>query len=232
MSYKFLQFKKLADQTKTGQKIKRIRSGVEDKPKHTVVTQNKKKNAQVEDNRLKNIKRMPGEEDKEYLRRVNRMTTESLKEAQYEAKYGVKVIRNPKTGEIAIKKKPPNEIDELLKQRRRGVKGGKIDKKGINNDVKPLNLQLVKELVKQAIREDDEEKLREKDKEIVEFKTDVVKFGEIVHAPPILSTLPRKAQRNETVPRVTNLVLLPMHSFLVCVLFSRERKTIFYLKVY
>lgn len=34
-----------------------------------------------------------------------------------------------------------------------------------------------------------------------EYKRDVIKFGEIVHAPPALKTLPRKANKDETVPR-------------------------------
>ncbi|XP_065365094.1 uncharacterized protein LOC135958147 [Calliphora vicina] len=203
MSYKFVQFKKLADQAKTGNKIKRIRSGVEDKPKDSPAVVNKKKNAQKDGNKFKSIKQMPGEEDLDYIRRVNRITSESLKEAQYEAKYGVKVVRNPNTGEISIKKKPPNEIDELLKQRKKQMIGGKIRKnqKVTDKDVKKMDPKLVKALIKQAIQEDEQEKLKEKEKEIVEYRRDVVKFGEIVHAPPSISTIPRKALKNETVPR-------------------------------
>ncbi|KNC31023.1 hypothetical protein FF38_13417 [Lucilia cuprina] len=202
MSYKFVQFKKLADQAKSGNKIKRIRCGVEDKPKDTPAVGNKKKNLQKDGNKFKSIKQMPGEEDLDYIRRVNRITSESLKEAQYEAKYGVKVIRNPTTGEISLKKKPPNEIDELLKQKRKEIRGGKIKKKKMDDKLhKPIDPKLVKELVKQAIKEDEQEKLKEKQKEIVEYRRDEVKFGEIVHAPPNISTLPRKAQKNETVPR-------------------------------
>lgn len=35
-----------------------------------------------------------------------------------------------------------------------------------------------------------------------EYKHDVVRFGEIVHAPPTFTTLPRRAEKSETVPRV------------------------------
>lgn len=208
MSYKFVQFKKLADQAKAGKKIKRIHSGTEDKPKEFSST--KKGKSVGEGNKFKSIKQMPGEEDLDYIRRVNRITSESLKEAQYEAKYGVKVVRDPKTGEISIQKKPPNEIDELLKQNKKETKGGKVKKKkkGTGKDIKTLDPKLVKELVKQAIREDEEEKIKEKEKELVEYRRDNVKFGEIVHAPPTLSTLPRKAQRNETVPRVSAEIVL------------------------
>lgn len=206
LSYKFVQFKKLADQAKSGQKIKRIHSGIEDKPKESSAGGGKKKKNLVnEGNKFKNIKQMPGEDDVDYMRRVNRITSESLKEAQYEAKYGVKVIRDPNTGQISIKKKPPNEIDELLKQKKKEGKGGKIKKKKKTVETKAIDPKLAKELIKQAIREDEEEKLREIEKETMEYRRDIIKFGEIVHAPPTLSALPRKAQKSETVPRVSHL---------------------------
>lgn len=203
MSIKFVQFKKLADQAKTGNKIKRIRSGVEDKPRDTKTHKKKTVTKAEEGNKFKSIKQLPGEEDTDYMRRVNRITSASLKEAQYEAKYGVKVVRDSQTGQISIKKKPLNEIDELLKKRKMEAnKGGRISKKKTDmKEAKPLDPIYVKQLIKQAIREDEEEKLKEKNKEIVEYRQDVVKFGEIVHAPPTISTLPRKAQKNDTVPR-------------------------------
>ncbi|KAM7349641.1 uncharacterized protein ACRADG_008500 [Cochliomyia hominivorax] len=202
LSYKFQQFKKLADQAKCGKKIKRIHSGIEDKPKDAPpVSGNKKKIFPGDVNKFKNIKQMPGEEDLDYIRRVNRITTESLKEAQYEAKYGVKVIRDPKTGEISIKKKPPNEIDELLKQKKKEMSGGKIKKKKKESEVKPIDPKLAKGLIKQAIKEDEFEKQKEKEKELEEYRRDTVRFGEVVHAPPSILALPRKAQKSETVPR-------------------------------
>lgn len=203
MSFKFGQFKKLADQVKTGNKIKRIRSGVEDIPKDRKTTKKKVTNTNKVDggNKFKSIKQLPGEEDLDYMRRINRITSASLKEAQYEAKYGVKVVRDPTSGEISIKKKPLNEIDQLLKQKQKEARGGRINKKKTDEKVKALDPKLAKQLIKQAIREDEEEKLKEKSKEIVEYRRDVVKFGEIVHAPPSILTLPRKAQKNDTVPR-------------------------------
>uniref|UniRef100_A0A1A9W8P0 Coiled-coil domain-containing protein 137 n=1 Tax=Glossina brevipalpis TaxID=37001 RepID=A0A1A9W8P0_9MUSC len=189
-SYKFSQFKKLSDDAKAGKKFKRIHRGLEDKPRGNT----KKK----EVNKFKKIKQMPGEEDADYLRRVNRITSESLKEAQYAAKYGVQVIRNPKTGEISIEKKPPNEIDELLKQKqKRNVKGGRINKKVLTDNPKIIDLKIVKDLIKQAVQEDE----MEANGEFQEYKKDIVKFGEVVHAPPTISTLPRKARKIDTVPR-------------------------------
>ncbi|XP_075155877.1 uncharacterized protein LOC142229221 [Haematobia irritans] len=209
ITYKLKQFKKLTEDVKSGKKLKRIHSGVEDKPKED----KHKKDNKRDGNKFKSIKQMPGEEDIQYLRRVNRITSESLKEAQYEAKYGVKVIRDPRTGAISMKKKPTNEIDELLKKKRQETKGGKVKKKKPQKDIKPLDPKTAKELIKQAIEEDEKEKQLEKEKQSLEYQRDVVKFGEIVHAPPALLTLPRKAEKNETVPRPgkkNNLLLKSM----------------------
>ncbi|XP_054727975.1 coiled-coil domain-containing protein 137 [Anastrepha obliqua] len=189
VSFKFAQFKKLIDDTKAGKKIKRIHKGQEDKPKDRSI------------NKIGYIQQLREETDEDYLKRVNRITAQSLREAQYEAKYGVNVIRNPKTGEISISKKPKNEIDELLKekQKKRGKRKSASNKEQ-DKPVKPLNPEIARELIKQAIKEDKEEKVKAKS-EVEEYKQDIVRFGEVVHAPPTLSTLPRRAQKSETVPR-------------------------------
>lgn len=78
-----------------------------------------------------------------------------MREAQYEAKYGVNVIRNPKTGEISIIKKPKNEIDELLREKQKNKgKGNMSRNKGKEKTGKPLDPEVAKELIKQAIKED------------------------------------------------------------------------------
>ncbi|XP_012160518.1 coiled-coil domain-containing protein 137 [Ceratitis capitata] len=186
VSFKFTQLKKLIDDAKAGKKLKRIHKGQEDKPKDKV-THTKK---------VGHIQQLKEETDEDYLKRVNRITSQSLREAQYEAKYGVNVIRNPKTGEISLSKKPKNEIDELIKERKKNRGKGK---KTINAG-KPLDPVVARDLIKQAIKEDKEEKSNEH-LDFEEYKQDYVRFGEVVHAPPTLSTLPRKAQKSETVPR-------------------------------
>ncbi|XP_037938205.1 coiled-coil domain-containing protein 137-like [Teleopsis dalmanni] len=199
ISYKFAQFKKLADDVKCGKKIKKPHAGREDKP---VEKPNKKNKTRIPENKVRNIKQISGESDEDYLRRVNRMTTESLREAKYEAKYGVNVLRDPQTGEITIKKRPKNEIDELLKQKQNERinnkrKGRKASK---SQQVNRMDPKEAKALIKQAIKEDKEEKRNEKP-DIEEYKRDVISFGEIVHRPPTLSTLPRRAEKVDTVPR-------------------------------
>lgn len=152
------------------------------------------------DKEFKNIEQRENETDLAYLRRVNRITHESAQEAQFEAKYGVEVVRNKKTGEIKLKKKPANEIDERLKQNMENYKRAK--KSGKATDAAPaivLSSEEKRKLVKKMMAE------KKATKTVVEpvkdFKKDEFKFGEVVHAPPLLTT-PRLAKKAETVPRV------------------------------
>ncbi|XP_055390031.1 coiled-coil domain-containing protein 137 [Condylostylus longicornis] len=168
--YSLAQIIKGKKQAKRGIVKKKYNIGVEDKPKHIR-------------NKIKPIKRLPNEDDENYLKRINRATTQSLKEAEYEIKYGVEVHRNSKTGEVTVKKKskeslqPPNKNNKKYKN--------------------ALDPKVSKELIKQVLKE---EKLEHK-KELSEFKTDYIKFGEVVNAPPTFSVVPKKAEKSETVPR-------------------------------
>jgi len=153
-SYNFKQFKKIADAAKQGKKLKMGCVGKEDIPKAT----GKKKAQPVVGNRHANIKQLADETDEDYLRRVNRITSASLREAQYEAKYGVNVIRNPTTGEITLQKRPKNEIDELLKQKQKERGQNKNGRKKSNATVKnTMDAKTSKELIKRAFKEADVE---------------------------------------------------------------------------
>ncbi|KAH8392973.1 hypothetical protein KR200_007200 [Drosophila serrata] len=216
VSFKFRQFKQLADATKSGKKVKRGVIGKEDIPKSSLGAKTSGSSSAKE---VKNIKQFANETDEDYLRRVNRITSASVREAQYEAKYGVNVIRNPKTGEITVQKRPKNEIDELLKQKQkeRRTSAGKNGRRKANNAPQKATMdpKTSRELIKRAYKEAKDEVDSENNKSAppTEYKRDVVAFGEIVHAPPSLKTLPRKAPKNETVPRPgrkSNLLLKSM----------------------
>lgn len=128
--------------------MKRIHKGKEDIPKDILTHQKK----------IDHIQQLREETDEDYLKRVNRITSQSLREAQYEAKYGVNVIRNAKTGEISIIKKPKNEIDELIKEKQKSKgKCNMLRNKRKEKTGKPLDPDFAKELIKQAIKEDKEE---------------------------------------------------------------------------
>lgn len=147
------------------------------------------------------ITQRENETDHAYLRRVNRITHESAQEAKFEAKYGVEVVRDKKTGEIKLKKKPPNEIDERLKQNMENHKRSK--KSGKAADAAEPGIVLSSEERKKLVKEMMAEKKSAKTvvEPVKDFKRDEFKFGEVVHAPPTLTT-PRRAQKAETVPRV------------------------------
>lgn len=132
-----------------------------------------------------------------FMRRVHRITHESLQEAKFEAKYGVEVVRNKKTGEIKMKKKPRSEIDELLKQKQDG-KGNK----GAKSKVAPIVLkpEEKKKLINEMIAKKKAAKAAPVPT-VQEYKKDEFKFGEVVHEPPTLVT-PRHAKKADTVPRV------------------------------
>lgn len=152
------------------------------------------------DKEFKNIEQRENETDLAYLRRVNRITHESAQEAKFEAKYGVEVVRNKKTGEIKLKKKPANEIDERLKQNMENHKRAK--KSGKAADAAPaivLSSEEKRKLVKKMMAE--KKAAKTVAEPVKDFKKDEFKFGEVVHAPPTLTT-PRLAKKAETVPRV------------------------------
>lgn len=131
------------------------------------------------------------------MRRVNRITQESVEEAKFEAKYGVEVIRDKKTGEIKLKKRPANEIDERLKQNAANAKkGGRKSKVPV-----VIAPEERKKLIKAMIQEKKQKETETKPAEVKEFKRDEIKFGEVVNEPPQL-TVPRLAKKAETVPRV------------------------------
>lgn len=149
------------------------------------------------DKQFDNIHQKPNESDHSYMRRVNRITQDSVEEAKFEAKYGVEVIRDKKTGEIKLKKRPVNEIDERLKHNAANTKkGGKKIKAPI-----VIAPEERKKLIKAMIKEKKQKESETKTTEIKEFQRDEIKFGEVVNEPPHL-TVPRLAKKAETVPRV------------------------------
>ncbi|XP_055303790.1 coiled-coil domain-containing protein 137 [Sitodiplosis mosellana] len=211
VSHSLARFIKLKEAAKTQQpqqkkNSKRSAAGNEDKPEN--YTKKSKKNCpDARTNKVfDNIHQKPNESDSSYMRRVNRITQESVEEAKFEAKYGVEVIRDKKTGEIKLKKRPANEIDERLKQNAANAKkGGRKTKATI-----VIAPEERKKLIKAMIQEKKQKESQTKTTEIKEFKQDEFKFGEVVNEPPQL-TVPRLAKKAETVPRPGRKSLL-LHS--------------------
>lgn len=148
---------------------------------------------------LQTIRRQQNEEDEDYIRRVNRITHESIKESQFEAKYGVDVIRNAKTNEITLKKRPVDDLEVQMKKAMRNKNADGSEKKKRNREPEVTltaaeRLKAAKEMIKKKKKE-------KQGNPIAEFQRDEVRFGEVVHAPPTLS-IPRRAKKAETVARV------------------------------
>lgn len=168
---------------------------------------------------LPGFKLRPGEKPRSFLNRVNAVTTSNMKEAQFEAKYNVDVVRDDK-GEVKVKKrseeemlelsgksgkkKPTNDSDneEGSESRPRKVKGSGVTKKKERFDKKRL-----KKEKKQKIRE---ELAAEKAQM---YQREEIKFGEIAHAPPQIKVIPRRGEKPETVARPGKKNLL-LHSLI------------------
>lgn len=145
------------------------------------------------------LRRNANESDQIFLKRVNRLTHQRRIEADFAAKYNVEIMRNHQTGEIKLKKKPKDEIDELMKKRRAEAKRGKKkfdDKEPVIAAPRLTGLQKL-QLKKNAKKL---KKLEEKSRAFEEYHHEEIKFGETVLAPPSLIT-PRRATKDETVPR-------------------------------
>lgn len=134
------------------------------------------------------------------MRRVNNVTHQRRIEAGFAAKYNVDIIRNQETGEIKLKKKPKDEITELMKKRRAEAKSGKRKFKDMEpaEEVAPKLSSLQKLKLKKMAKK--QSKDEEKSRVFAEYQHEVIKFGETAQAPPTLIT-PRKALKNETVAR-------------------------------
>lgn len=151
------------------------------------------------DKQLPALKQRDGESNYKFMRRINIETSNAHEEAKFEAKYGVEVVRDKKTGAIKLKKRPRNEIDERIKQNLENHKRAKRGQKMQPNKV--MAPEQKKQLIKQAMAEQKEKENETKAKVVEEFKRDEFKFGEVVMAPPQLP-VPRRAQKAETVSRV------------------------------
>lgn len=189
------EFIKLKNEAKEGQLKKR--GPIEDVPK---VPKRPYKE-------LPSFKPRPGEKPHSFMHRVNAVTTNNLKEAQFEAKYSVDVVRDDK-GELKVKKRSEEEMLEL--SGKPSAKGqGEATKKvsGVKKRKERFDKKKLKREKKQKVREELEAEKRQM------YKRDDVKFGEICHAPPQLKIIPRRAEKAETVPRPGKKALL-LHSLI------------------
>lgn len=134
------------------------------------------------------------------MKRVNNLAHQRRQESAFAAKYNVEIIRNQETGEIKLKKKPKDEIEELMKKRKNEARSGRrrFSDKEPAEDAEPKLSSLQKLKLKKLAKK--ESKLKEKQDAFAEYHHEEFKFGETVLAPPTL-VRPRKATKDDTVPR-------------------------------
>ncbi|KAG5891730.1 hypothetical protein JTB14_000333 [Gonioctena quinquepunctata] len=159
------------------------------------------------DKRVLKFKQNQGETDREFVNRMNRICMNITKEAEFEEKYGVEIQRN-EDGEVEeVTKRPKDELELYLKKARKEKeeKGKKGKKKKKTNESNSLRLSKWQKRQRKLKEKTDRKKLQDVD-EFKKYKDDV-KFGEIVHAPPSLTT-PRKVEKQLSAPRPGNKNLL------------------------
>ncbi|XP_050498003.1 coiled-coil domain-containing protein 137 [Diabrotica virgifera virgifera] len=152
---------------------------------------------------------LPGETDRAFVHRMNRICTETVKEAEFEDKYGVDIKRN-EDGEVEeVVKRQKDELELLLKKAKK--KKIKEEKDGKKKKKKKKDKPEAPRLSKWQKRKKklDEKQQRKENVNVDEFKEykDHVKFGEIAHAPPSLIA-PRRAEKLQSAPRPGNKNLL------------------------
>ncbi|XP_055683273.1 coiled-coil domain-containing protein 137 [Lutzomyia longipalpis] len=130
---------------------------------------------------VQNHKPLKGEGARDFLQRVNRATQNSLKEAHYEAKYNVDIVRK-ESGEVEIQKR-------------------QVGSKGV-----PTQSRIVKFNAKKKLKKEKKKTRKEEDEsDKMIFKKDVVKFGEVCHRPPELKVM-RKSTKNKTSKSIDEIV--------------------------
>lgn len=191
ISNQMKEFIKLKNEAKQGPV--RLKGAVEDLPKV----------AKRPFKELPSFKPRPNEKPRAFMNRVNAVTTSNLKEAQFEAKYSVDVVRDDK-GEVKVKKRSE---EDLLRLSGKPVSDTTAKPKGIKKRKERFDKKKLKKEKKQKIREELEAEKNQM------YKKDDVKFGEICHAPPQLKAIPRRGVKPDTVPRPGKKALL-LHSLM------------------
>ncbi|CAG9773161.1 unnamed protein product [Ceutorhynchus assimilis] len=163
----------------------------------------KKKQKKDKTNTIKKISRnptpkfeqFPGETDREFKHRMNRICSEVIKEAAFEDKYQVDIKRN-QDGEVEkVVKRPKDELEQLVKKLKKEQKSKKNYKgKKINQtDTEPKLTKSQKWALKKTAKKNKKQNNKDIDFGFVPQKENF-KFGDVVHAPPTL-VAPKKVQK-------------------------------------
>ncbi|XP_050297903.1 coiled-coil domain-containing protein 137 [Anthonomus grandis grandis] len=184
----------LKNKTKEGQYDKKNKNKIK-KGK-----ENNSHNGKPEKN-IPKFERRVGESDREFKRRMNRICTEVVKEAAFENKYQVDIKRN-EDGEVeGVVKRPKDELEQFVKKikKERNQKKSKKGKKKAEEGAQPKLSKQQKWALKKKEKKEKKITNREEDYNL-QPKKEIIKFGEVVHAPPNL-VAPRRVDKNEGASR-------------------------------
>lgn len=168
---------------------------------------------------LPGFKPRPGEKPRAFLNRVNAVTSNNLKEAQFEAKYKVDVVRTEQ-GDVKVQKRSEEEMLELSgknskkKVTKKGGAGEEEEQKDVSSSVKGIRKRKER-FDKKKLKREKKQKIREElaaEKNQM-YQREDIKFGDIAHAPPSIKVIPRRGEKHETVARPGKKALL-LHSII------------------
>lgn len=133
----------------------------------------------------------PGESDRQFLYRVNKVCDRVKHETAFEDKFKVEIKRDSHGEVESVLKRAKDPIEMMMKQIKQEKKAKKKKKKGQNEEPRLTKWQ------KRKLKQDQKKKDKiENNFEGFEKFKDEVRFGELVHAPPNL-TAPKKVKSQQ-----------------------------------
>ncbi|XP_066261517.1 coiled-coil domain-containing protein 137 [Euwallacea similis] len=189
----------------------KVKQGVYDKRKKRTKNSIKRENEELKQKKPKGrpekaipkFEQMPGESDRLFKRRVDKICADYLKESAFEDKYGVDITRNVEGEVDGVVKRPKDELELLVKK----LKKEKKAKKTKSNKKKSLQskeeeVKLTKSQKWAMKKQEKKQKKKSETNEDYNFlpRKEQVKFGEVAHAPPVL-VAPKKVAKSQEVAR-------------------------------
>lgn len=151
---------------------------------------------------------------------MNRICQDVIRETAFEDKYHVDIKRNEEGEVEGMKKRPKDELQVLMKEARKKKK-----KKKPLGDPAPKLTKSQKWAKKQAEKKQKKQSATDKDRSYLP-QTELIKFGEIAHAPPSL-VAPRRVDKTQEAPRVRAKHKFPSIFYILSTFFSLVKNTSF-----
>jgi len=149
------------------------------------------------------FQQLPGETDRAFKHRMNRICSEIVKETAFEDKYQVDIKKNEEGEVEGVEKRPKDELEVLvkkLKKEKQIKKKGKGKKKEKKNGETELKLTKSQKWARKKAEKKKKQIARKEEEYSFESRREQVRFGEIVDAPPTLVS-PKKVSKLESAPR-------------------------------